>query len=46
VIQQRLANPLATALLEQRITEGQTVEIGWDGREFTFTTVPLETAKV
>src|SRR5438270_6692169 len=40
VIQQRLANPLATALLEQRITEGDSVEIGWDGRDYTFTAVP------
>src|SRR5262249_25179292 len=41
VIQQRLANRLATALLEQRISEGDTVEIGWDagGQEFTFTPV-------
>jgi ATP-dependent Clp protease ATP-binding subunit ClpB len=45
VIQQRLANPLATALLEQRITEGQTVEIGWDGREFTFTAVGPDSPK-
>ena len=32
VIQQRLANPLATALLEQKVIAGDTVEIGWDGR--------------
>ena len=37
VIQQRLANPLATALLEQKINAGDTVEIGWDGHDFTFT---------
>ena len=36
VIQQRLANPLATALLEQKISPGETVEIGWDGHQFTF----------
>ena len=36
VIQQRLANPLATALLEERIRPGSTVEIGWDGHNFTF----------
>jgi ATP-dependent Clp protease ATP-binding subunit ClpB len=45
VIQQRLANPLATALLEQRITEGDTIEIGWDGRDFTFTAVPSNPPK-
>ena len=37
VIQQRLANPLATALLEQRINPGDTVEIDWNGSDFTFT---------
>jgi ATP-dependent Clp protease ATP-binding subunit ClpB len=37
VIQQRLANPLATALLEGKIRDGQTIRIGFDGREFTFT---------
>jgi ATP-dependent Clp protease ATP-binding subunit ClpB len=36
VIQQRLANPLASALLEQKINPGETIEIGWDGHEFTF----------
>ena len=36
VIQQRLANPLATALLEQKVAEGDTVEIGWDPREAGF----------
>ena len=36
MIQQRLANPLATALLEQRINPGDTVEIDWDGHDFTF----------
>jgi ATP-dependent Clp protease ATP-binding subunit ClpB len=39
VIQQRLANPLATALLEQKVAEGDVVEIGWDGHDFTFTPV-------
>ena len=42
VIQQRLANPLATALLEQQIDAGDTVEIDWDGHEFTFTPVHAE----
>ncbi len=36
VIQQRLANPLATALLEQKINPGDVVEIDWNGHEFTF----------
>src|SRR5439155_22168435 len=39
IIQQRLANPLATALLEQRVTEGDAVEIGWDGQDLTITPV-------
>jgi ATP-dependent Clp protease ATP-binding subunit ClpB len=37
IIQQRLANPLATALLEQKIEEGSVVEIGWNGQDFVFT---------
>jgi ATP-dependent Clp protease ATP-binding subunit ClpB len=36
VIQQRLANPLATALLERRVQEGEVVEIDWNGSEFVF----------
>ena len=36
IIQQRLANSLATALLEGRISNGSAVEIDWDGGEFTF----------
>jgi ATP-dependent Clp protease ATP-binding subunit ClpB len=40
VIQQRLANSLAVALLEGRINAGDTVEIGWDGQDFTFTPAP------
>jgi ATP-dependent Clp protease ATP-binding subunit ClpB len=39
VIQQRLANPLATALLQRRIQEGDVVEIDWDGHEFVFNPV-------
>ncbi len=35
-IQQRLANPLATALLEQTIEEGDIVEIDWNGSDFVF----------
>jgi ATP-dependent Clp protease ATP-binding subunit ClpB len=39
VIQQRLANPLATAILQGRLGQerGNSVEIDWNGREFTFT---------
>jgi ATP-dependent Clp protease ATP-binding subunit ClpB len=36
VIQQRLANRLATALLNGEIEENGTVEIGWDGADFSF----------
>jgi ATP-dependent Clp protease ATP-binding subunit ClpB len=36
LIQHRLANPLATALLDGRVASGSTVEIDWDGHEFTF----------
>ena len=39
VIQQRLANPLATALLERRVQEGEVVEIDWNGSEFVFNPV-------
>jgi len=39
IIQQRLANPLATALLEQKIRQGDVVEIGCIGTDFTFTPV-------
>ena len=43
VLQQRIANPLATTLLEGKVASGQTVEVGFDGDEFTFT--PLILAK-
>jgi ATP-dependent Clp protease ATP-binding subunit ClpB len=36
VIQQRLANPLAVALLDGQISAGDTVEIGWNGQAYTF----------
>ena len=36
VIQQRLANPLATALLERKIEEGDVVDIDWSGNAFDF----------
>jgi len=39
VIQQRLANPLATALLQQSINPGDRVRIGWDGSEFDFRSI-------
>ncbi len=39
VIQQRLANPLATALLERRIQEGNIVQIDWDGHTYVFNPV-------
>jgi len=39
IIQQRLANPLATALLEQKIQPGDLVEIGCSGPDFTFTPI-------
>jgi ATP-dependent Clp protease ATP-binding subunit ClpB len=42
ILQQRIANSLATALLEDRARQGSTVEIGWDGHDFTFTPRNLE----
>jgi ATP-dependent Clp protease ATP-binding subunit ClpB len=36
VIQQRLANPLATLLLERKIEEGDVVDIDWNGKVFDF----------
>jgi ATP-dependent Clp protease ATP-binding subunit ClpB len=45
IIQQRLANPLAGSLLAQRTPDATTIEIGWDGHEFTFTPVSAATAK-
>jgi ATP-dependent Clp protease ATP-binding subunit ClpB len=44
VIQQRLANPLATSLLNQEIAPGSEVEVGWDGLRFTFTPAAAEAA--
>jgi ATP-dependent Clp protease ATP-binding subunit ClpB len=46
VIQQRIANPLATALLEQKIREGDLVKIDWSGADFVFTRLKAELAKV
>ena len=51
VIQQRLANPLATALLDGRLYNGTTtnqparVTIDYDGDDFTFTPIPIEPAE-
>ncbi|HEU5117345.1 MAG TPA: ATP-dependent chaperone ClpB, partial [Isosphaeraceae bacterium] len=36
IIQQRLANSLATALLGGKVGAGQTVVIDWNGSAFTF----------
>ncbi len=45
VIQQRIANPLATALLEQKVKEGNSVEIDWTGAEFVITPLKAEPAR-
>jgi ATP-dependent Clp protease ATP-binding subunit ClpB len=42
VIQQRIANRLATELLSERLGTTLTVEVGWDGRDFTFNPVEAE----
>ena len=44
-LQQRIANPLATALLEDRVKAGSTLQVDWDGHDFTFTPVAPETAR-
>ncbi|MFO0908422.1 MAG: ATP-dependent chaperone ClpB [Isosphaeraceae bacterium] len=44
VIQQRLANRLATELLSGRIGEAGAVLIGWNGEEFTFQPTNVATA--
>jgi len=44
VLQQRLANPLATALLDGRFGPGSVVRVDWDGKDFTFT--PTESPTV
>ncbi len=36
IIQQRLANPLAVALLDGSVAGGSQVRIDWDGRNYTF----------
>ena len=55
VIQQRLANPLATALLDGRLASGSGTNLGsgqnsrvtidWDGDEYTFSPIPVETSE-
>ncbi len=45
VIQQRIANPLATALLEQKVKEGNVVEIDWTGADFVITPRKAEPAR-
>ena len=45
VIQQRITNPLATALLEGHAKEGGVVEVGWNGTDFTFTPAEPEPAR-
>jgi ATP-dependent Clp protease ATP-binding subunit ClpB len=42
IIQQRIANRLASSLLTESIGESGTVEVGWDRGEFTFTPVPAK----
>ncbi len=46
VIQQRIANPLATALLEQKVREGDVVEVDWTGTDFVIAPVKAEPARV
>ena len=36
LIQQRIANPMASGLLEGRFPPGSTVEIDWEGANYTF----------
>ena len=40
IIQQRLANPLATSLLDGSVGPGVEVLIDWDDSEFTFQPTP------
>ncbi len=42
IIQQRLANPLASLLLAGSIGESGLVEVGWEGSDFKFTPVKSE----
>ncbi len=44
ILQQRIANPLATALLQDRAKLGSTILVDWDGKDFTFTPAAPETA--
>jgi ATP-dependent Clp protease ATP-binding subunit ClpB len=45
ILQQRIANPLATALLQDRAKPGGTILVDWDGKNFTFTPMVPETAQ-
>ncbi len=45
LIQQRIANPLATALLEGKTGQGGVVDIDWNGSEFTFAPAVPEPAR-
>lgn len=45
LLQQRIANPLATSLLQDTAKPGALIEVGWDGTDFTFMPVaPQPTA--
>ncbi|SIO64977.1 ATP-dependent Clp protease ATP-binding subunit ClpB [Singulisphaera sp. GP187] len=44
VIQQRIANPLASWLLRNPAKPGTTIDVDWDGNEFTFIPVESEPA--
>ncbi len=47
LIQQRIANPMASGLLEGRFPPGSTVDIDWEGANYTFKQAESgETAKV
>ncbi len=41
ILQQRIANPLASALLDGRFGPGSVVEVDWDGSRFTFSPVTI-----
>jgi ATP-dependent Clp protease ATP-binding subunit ClpB len=44
VLQQRLANPLATAILKEGTIAGGVVEVDWNGHDYTFTPAKPEPA--